>query len=237
LTWNVCYKGGRQYFNDPRIGDFSVTFTEIDGVDGQGLTGPVLQVKDIGNWKEIPAKDLALQKEDDEDCAKHNGLKCGKGPYICTWLDYNQDNGRTRKWKCGVPKRGMNFPGLDSDAPTNERGYRPGWCGVHVTQYQKPDPSKDKYTLAATLKDQNQNEIGTTGGKTGLTLLYGRPKLVFPSKLPLPFVVNSRVIDSDPVDFEYDGVRWDSNNKDTHHCSVGAYDGGKREIDCGFTCK
>ena len=41
----------------------------------------------------------------------------------------------------------------------------------------------------------------------------------------------------DPLDFEYDNVRWDSNEKNTHHCSAGAYDKGKREMDCGFTCK
>ena len=44
--WNVCYVGGRQYFNDPRIGEFSITFTEKDGEEeGEGLTTPVLQLK------------------------------------------------------------------------------------------------------------------------------------------------------------------------------------------------
>ena len=44
--WNVCYVGGRQYFTDPRIGDFPVTFTQKDGEkQGQGLTTPILQLK------------------------------------------------------------------------------------------------------------------------------------------------------------------------------------------------
>ncbi|KAF1911513.1 hypothetical protein BDU57DRAFT_598800 [Ampelomyces quisqualis] len=228
-TWNACYKGGRQYFNDPRIGDFSVNFTDTDGIDGQGLTSPVLQVKDIGDWKAIPVTDLAFLKQQDEDCEARNGANCGTGPYICTWLHFYHEDGRTRRWKCGVPKRGLNFPGLDSNAPTNERGYRPGWCGVHVTQYQKPDPSKDQYRLSAKLIDQNQNEIGNTADVI-------EPKVELSSRLPLPFFVKSRAVDSDPLDFEYDGVKWDSNNKNNHFCSVGAYDSGKREIDCGFTC-
>ena len=53
----------------------------------------------------------------------------------------------------------------------------------------------------------------------------------------MPFVVNSRAVDKNSLDFEYDNVRWDSNEKNTHHCSVGAYDKGKREMDCGFICK
>jgi hypothetical protein len=225
-TWNVCYKGGRQYFNDPRIGDFSITFTGKDG-EGQGLTNPILQVKDIGNWKEIPVTDLAYQKAEDDDCRAHNGLKCKDGPYICRFVDYSHTEGRTRKWHCGVPKSGHNFPGLDSNAPTNNRGYRPGWCGIHVTQYQKPNPAKDGYSLSAKVFDANQNEIGNSGGKQGARLSFG-------SKLPLPFIVNSRAVDADPLDFEYNGVKWDSKSKD---CSVGSYDKGKREMDCGFTCK
>lgn len=29
--WSSCWVGGRQYFTDPRIGDFSITFTKKDG--------------------------------------------------------------------------------------------------------------------------------------------------------------------------------------------------------------
>jgi hypothetical protein len=224
--WNACYVGGRQYFNDPRIGDFSITFASKDGILGEGLTNPILQLKDIGNWKEIPADDLGAIKRHDEDCAAHNGVLCKDGPYICTNYEVDPEKGRTRKWLCGVPKTGMNFPGLDSNGPVNDRGYRPGWCGVHVTQYQKPDPSKDGYALEARIMDANQNEIGNSGGKQGA-------RLSFASKLPQAFVVNSRAVDADPLDFEYNGAKWDSNSKD---CKVGVYDKGKRQMDCGFTC-
>jgi len=40
--WNVCYAGGRQYFNQPHIGDFSVTFTKAGGVNGDKQDGYAL---------------------------------------------------------------------------------------------------------------------------------------------------------------------------------------------------
>jgi hypothetical protein len=52
------------------------------------------------------------------------------------------------------------------------------------------------------------------------------------SALPLVLVVTAENIDSDPVKFAYGAQSWDSNSQ----CSVGGYDSGKREMDCGFTC-
>lgn len=76
--------GGRQYFTDPRIGDFSITFTERDGKgQGEGLTTPILQLKDVGDWKEFPVSALAdLKAFKDEGCMP--GFPCPDGPYICT---------------------------------------------------------------------------------------------------------------------------------------------------------
>jgi hypothetical protein len=156
-TWNVCYVGGRQYFTDPHIGDFSITFTERDSPgQGEGLTTPILQLKDVGDWKEIPVNDLAQATDDHFDCERCDGIgcspfrDCGKGPYICHWGDFGNkyiSTSRTKKWECGVPKIGKGGGGLDSNAPINDKGYAPSWCGFHVTQYQKPDPSKDDYSL------------------------------------------------------------------------------------------
>lgn len=87
-TWNVCYVGGRQYFNDPRIGEFSITFQEKDGANqGEGLTTPKLQVKYIGDWQEFPVNDLAEEYNAYNRC-EDDGLggspfrKCDKGPYM-----------------------------------------------------------------------------------------------------------------------------------------------------------
>lgn len=84
--WNVCFVGGRQYFTDPRIGDFSITFTKRDGTEGEGLTDPVLQVKDIGNWQEIPVSEAAQDKASADNCEDHNGVYCDDGPFICHYL-------------------------------------------------------------------------------------------------------------------------------------------------------
>jgi len=226
--WNVCYIGGRQYFTDPRIGDFSITFTSKDE-QGEGLTGPVLQLSDIGDWMAIPVADLANERERYWFCKKHNGVGCDKGPYFCS-LDYSNNDpfkGRTRKWTCGVPKRGQNFKGLDSNMPA-PNGYAPGSCGIHITQYQKPDPSKDPYSLAAKIYDANQNEIGNSNGKQ-----LG-PVLVLTTPLPNTFTITARNIDADSLKLGYDGREWDAI---APACSVGAYDSGKREMDCGFPCK
>jgi hypothetical protein len=225
--WNVCFQGGRQFFTDPRIGEFSITFTTRD-VGGDGLTSPVLQVADINNWMSLPVDDLVGHYNEYLHCKKHRGVGCDHGPYICTdYLSNNPYFGRTRKWLCGVPKRGQNFKGLDSNKPTNDRDYAPGLCGIHVTQYQKPDPSKDQYSFTARIMDSNQNEIGNSGGK------QVGPIIVLTTKLPKTFTITGRAVDADPVGLGYDGATSDSN---APACSVGAYDSGKREMDCSFQC-
>jgi hypothetical protein len=202
--WNVCYIGGRQYFTDPRIGDFSITFTSRDN-QGEDLTGPVLQLSDIGDWTAIPVADLATERDKYYDCKQHSGVSFDKGPYICS-LDYSNNDpykGRTRKWFCVVPKLGQNFKGLDSDMPA-PNGYGHGSCGIHITQYQKPDPSKDPYSLAAKIYDANQNEIGNSNGKQlGLVLVLTTP-------LPNTFIITARNIDADSLKLGYDGREWDA---------------------------
>jgi hypothetical protein len=228
----VCYLGGRQFFHDPRVGDFSITFTGKD-TEGEGLTRPVLQLADVGNWAEIPVSTLASEHLDLGICKKHAGVGCDKGPYICTYGDTGNGwpwDGRTRKWFCGIPKRGKGFEGggteLDSNVPT-PKGYAPGQCGIHVTQYQKPDPSKDPYSYDAKIFDANQNEIGNTGGK------QPGPILVVNSKLPMGLTITARAVDTDALHFGYDGVMWDGV---APSCSVGKFDNGKRVMDCGFNC-
>lgn len=139
--------------------------------------------------------------------------------------DYVKD--RTKKWECGVPKIGKGGGGLDSNGPVNDRGYAPGWCGVHVIQHQKPDPSKDSYSLEAYINDNNENKIGGTDKAGG-------PSLSLTSKLPYTLEIHTGGVDADPVSFAYAGQSWDSN--DSSRCKVGAYDSGARQMDCGFSC-
>jgi len=152
---------------------------------------------------------------------------------------------RTKKWECGVPKIGKGGGGIDSNGPTSKvpltphtqattltptpldpKGYAPGACGVHVTQYQKPDPSKDQYSLAVPhINDANENSIGS--------FAKGGPTASVTSKLPLTLEIRTGGVDADPVMFAYGADSWSSGDA---RCSVGKYDGGKREMDCGFSC-
>jgi hypothetical protein len=215
LDWNVCYVNGRQYFTDPRIGDFSITFT--DGSDG--LATPILQVSDVANWAPY-----------DVDAMVVRALKYPDENHIC--IDDNPYPGlhdTSLRWVCGVPKVGAQGNGFKSNGPVNAAGYRPGWCGVHVTQHQKQNPATDKYKFDIKIFDANNNVIGSVDGADATN------PVIVDSKLPNTLVVTAGNVDADAVLMDYAGQHWGSNDQ-AHHCNFGAYDSGKREGDCGFTC-
>jgi len=226
-NWKQCKVGGENKFNDPQIGDFSITFTEKDGAgQGEGLTTPILKLKYVGNWKDIPVNKLASEynyEETDKD----------DGPYLCHYGDYpvmgfhtDISTNRRKSWICGVPKIGKGGGGLDSNGPTNDQGYRGGECVVHVVQYQKPDPSKDKYQIEiSSVRDENENKIGGVG-KSG-------PDVTLKTKLPKTLRVWTGAVDADPVKFHYDNQKWTSEDD---NCSTGKYDSGNRDMDCTFKC-
>ncbi|PGH32148.1 hypothetical protein GX50_05047 [[Emmonsia] crescens] len=112
--WNVCYVGGRQYFTDPRIGKFSITFTKRDGSEGEGLTEPILQVGSVGNWMKIPVSALATNHRSAVSC-KNNyiPIKCDEGPFVCRYVlrgNRNISMDRTKRYSCGIPVLGASFP-------------------------------------------------------------------------------------------------------------------------------
>jgi hypothetical protein len=176
----------------------------------------------VGNWKEIKVEELA------QGYANKDG-----GPYLCThgfyptigWNDGISTN-RRKKWFCGVPKIGKGGGGLDSNGPVNDRRYRPGTCNIHVKQFQKPYPSKDKYQIEiSAITDENETKIGGVG-KNG-------PDVTLKSKLPNTIRVWTLAVDDDPVKFHYGDQEWTSEDD---NCSTGKYDSGKREMDCKFKC-
>ncbi|KAH7413558.1 hypothetical protein DE146DRAFT_638041 [Phaeosphaeria sp. MPI-PUGE-AT-0046c] len=137
------------------------------------------------------------------------------------------EQARTKKWECGIPMIGNSGGHFGSNTPENDSGFASGWCGVHVIQYQKPDPSKGSYSLEApAVKDANEHEIGN--------FAKGGPTASVTSKLPWCLEIKTGGVDADPVSFAYGDQSWDSNDKG--RCSVGKYDSGKRHMDCGFTC-
>ena len=135
-----------------------------------------------------------------------------------------------------VTDAGVPDPGL----PT----YAPGWCGMHVIQYQKnePDgPNKDgsEYLFDVTIKDANDVEIPLYNcNGCGTTARFVAPNGVpqtIESELPFNMQLTAGPVDDSAVLFNYNGQAWGSNDQD-HHSNFGAYDNGKREGDTGFTC-
>lgn len=109
-----------------------------------------------------------------------------------------------------------------------------GWCGLHVTQYQKnegPGLNTENYRFSVTIRDAKQVIVGDEeylSIPSGMTTQLGTKPLQYTLGLTAPNV------DADPIAFAYAGQTWDTN--DSSHCKMGKYDNGKREGDCGFTC-
>ncbi|KAH8823206.1 hypothetical protein DL96DRAFT_1818962 [Flagelloscypha sp. PMI_526] len=114
--------------------------------------------------------------------------------------------------------------------PGPASGFASGNCGIHVTQFQKPDPSKDNYKLDIKLFDSVQAPIGDSGGQKDAP---ANKAVEVTSKLPNVMIVTAQNVDADPIKFAFGGENFDSN---AAQCSVGGYDSGKREMDCSFTC-
>ncbi|KAL8649509.1 MAG: hypothetical protein Q9226_005556 [Calogaya cf. arnoldii] len=109
-----------------------------------------------------------------------------------------------------------------------------GWCGVHITQYQRnqgPGLNTENYRFDVILYDGDQEliaELELLSIPSGQSQQVGSP-------LPYTFGVTAPNLDDDAVYMSYNGQSWGSNDQD-HHCNFGAYDGGKRDGDSGFSC-
>lgn len=79
--------------------------------------------------------------------------------------------------------------------------YKPGWCGLHITHYQKPDPSKDPYSVNVLLKDTD----GMTIDNTLETVQSRDPVAVkgFGGQLLVQLIVTTGNVDKYPVRFAY----------------------------------
>jgi len=103
-----------------------------------------------------------------------------------------------------------------------------GNCGVHITQWQKNENGVGgDYQYDVRLYDAVQVAEGGANRLAVADFACGGVD----SALPLVFEVCSGSVDSDPITFHYGGDTFDS-----HSCSVGGYDSGKRQMDCGFAC-
>ena len=102
-----------------------------------------------------------------------------------------------------------------------------------MTQHQKnePDNPSGNYKLDIQIKDAGGAPIGGVGGADAPT----NQGVGVTSQLPAVLIVTTGAVDDDAVLFDYNGAHWGSNDQ-AHACNFGAYDSGKREGDCGFTC-
>ncbi|KAI4205312.1 MAG: hypothetical protein LQ346_001460 [Caloplaca aetnensis] len=215
--FQVCEVGDKekgdhqQYWHDPNIGDFSIQYTTTP----QGLAGPILRFKNINDWEPLVVDDIAKPKDE-------------SGAQVC----YYGVDGKSLWWGCGIPKLGkQGLDGFESNVPVGPGGYATGTCQMHVVQHQKPDPSKDPYSLEVWIKDANQDDIGAVYPRVKMT----NNQLEVASKLPRPVVFRTGAVDADPISISYADDKWDTNNE--NRCNVGAYDGGMRQLDCDFECK
>ena len=112
--------------------------------------------------------------------------------------------------------------------------FDPGWCGVHITQYQKnegPGLNTENYRFDVILYDAKQELVGELdllSVPSGQTTQVG-------STLPYTFGITAPDTDEDAVYMSYSDQSWGSNDQ-AHHCNFGAYDSGTRNGDCGFSC-
>ena len=126
-----------------------------------------------------------------------------------------------------IPNPLTFYPDKGSSSTSSGSNYTPGWCGVHVTQHQKENPSdpSSHYHLDVTLYDGAQKEIGkvtnrdaSAGQGVGVT-----------SALPWVLIVTAQNVDKDAVLFKYSAQSWGSNDQE-HHCNFGSYDSGHRYV-------
>lgn len=113
----------------------------------------------------------------------------------------------------------------------HEKRFVPGQCGVHLQQFQRnegPGSDTSSYRFTITLKDA----IGEPLGGASVVEAPSGQGVDVDSQLPNVFIATAGYVDSDPVSFAYGGQQWDSSGG----CSVGGYDGGSRQMDCGFSC-
>ncbi|ORY58227.1 uncharacterized protein BCR38DRAFT_478034 [Pseudomassariella vexata] len=231
--WNVCYLGGRQFFTDPDLGDFSVTFTKAGGVDGntqdgQVLHHPVVQLAGFNDWEPIDIQAIVDEQGDRDE---------GK---LCT---FSHVTGTEQlQWVCGLPKNGARsaFGMSIIDEDVDKDGYTPGWCVAKVNQYQKNEYGNGgTYAFDVIIYDASGDQIGSLSKAN----VDGNGDLAMYSKLPATLLIHVGDTDDDPVSFAYNGQSWTCDDTDggDHACTLGngqeyGYENGDREGYTGFTC-
>jgi len=231
LQFPNIYLAGRQYFSDPKLGDFSITYTKAGGVDGDttdGLHSPVLQFANIGNNEKIDIDAVLKQQEDDH----HPGKLCDKSG------DFNHGTGGLLAWQCGIPMIGQALFGISNYVPVTATKFKPGWCTMHVVQWQRnEDGVGNDFAFDVLIFDDAKTQIGQA---VKAPIDPVTKALSVDSVLPNVVVVTANGDDAAPVQFAYGAQSWLSNEA-SHQSTLGSspnngYENGKRVGDIGFTC-
>lgn len=109
-----------------------------------------------------------------------------------------------------------------------------GWCGVHVTQYQRnegPVMSPKNYRFTINIKVANGKPIG----EHDMVHIPDDETRKFDSLLPELFMVNTLDGDGDAIYAHYRNQHFTSDDQE-HHYRFGKDDNGKRQGDCGLSC-
>lgn len=129
------------------------------------------------------------------------------------------------------------------DLSVSPASYTGGWCGMHVTQYQKNEPgfsstsNNPNYILSVCIYDAKQVRLNQFPGEKGcgqFVALTGQAEAI-DTALPHLMYVTVGPVDDSPLLFTYGDQDWGSNDQ-AHRSNWGAYDSGKREGDTGFRC-
>ncbi|KAI4116552.1 MAG: hypothetical protein LQ338_007691 [Usnochroma carphineum] len=131
------------------------------------------------------------------------------------------------------------------DLSVDPSTYSPGWCGIHVKQYQKNEPgfcstcNSPDYILSVCVYDGKQvllNQFpGSDPSSCAVFVAPNGGSQPIDTALPYLLYVSAGAVDDDPIKFSYGDQEWDSNNQE-HHSNFGAYDSGSRNGDSGFSC-
>ena len=129
---------------------------------------------------------------------------------------------------------------IQTGQPPVQGTYTPGWCGIHVVQYQKnedsgPNAGGPDYMLEVTVFDgAGKNIMIGTDSSSRFVALNGQAQNVL-TQLPAFVTFTVGGVDDDPVWFGFKDQSWNSNDQE-HHSDFGKYDGGSRQGDTGFSC-
>jgi hypothetical protein len=209
------------------VSPVSIQYTKAGGVDGNtedGLHHPILRFKNLNNWE-----DFDVQRFIDEAGDREHGKLCEKKKTPLRGIEYT----------CGIPKIGTAAFGLSIFKPVDPApGFTPGWCTMHVVQYQRNEYGIGAdYAFDVIVYDAAKKIIGLTQQQP---INGGSKTLSLASHLPYTVEIEAKGGDNDPVTFKYGDQTW-QNNDAGHQSTFGngkehGFEYGNREGDMGFTC-